>query len=90
MIGYLAGLWSRGGQLSVHPNRWHFWVTGFCGGFTTFSTYVWQLLEMLRAGEGQAAGVYAAASVGFGLMAVWFGLSLSVAKLNENDQHTIE
>ena len=86
LIGYLAGIWSQDGRLRVDPNRWHFWVTGFCGGFTTFSTYVWQILEMLRMGEGQAAGLYAAASVGFGLMAVWLGLSLSVAKRNRMDQ----
>lgn len=79
-IGYFAGCWSKAGQLVVPTQHWHFWVTGFCGGYTTFSTFAWELLEMIRVGEGQAAGVYAAASVGLGVIAVWLGLSLAIKR----------
>lgn len=78
LIGWLAGRWATGGAVSPHPYKWHFWMTGVCGGYTTFSTFSWQVLGWLRGGEGQVAGFYAAGSVGFGLLAVWLGLSLAV------------
>lgn len=78
LIGYLAGLWARGGTAKPDSEKWHFWITGFCGGYTTFSTFSWQVLELVRAGEGTLAGAYAAGSIAFGLIAVWFGLSLAM------------
>lgn len=78
VIGWLAGRWSGSGGVSVNAAKWHFWVTGFCGGFTTFSAFSWQVLEMVQSGRGQAAGLYAAGSVGFGLLATWLGLSLGL------------
>jgi CrcB protein len=78
LIGYLAGLWATGGAVTPHPYKWHFWVTGFCGGYTTFSSFSWQVLELVRQGEGTLAGGYAAGSIFLGVMAVWFGLSLAM------------
>jgi len=78
LIGWLAWRWASGGAARPHPGKWHFWMTGVCGGYTTFSSFAWQLLEMLEGGGGRAAGLYAAASVGFGLLAVWLGLSLAL------------
>jgi len=78
LIGWLAGRWATGGALAPHPGRWHFWMTGFCGGYTTFSAFAWQALDMIRQGEAQAAGFYAAASIGLGMIAVWVGLSIGV------------
>lgn len=80
LIGVFAGRWATGGAVKPPAERWHFWMTGVCGGYTTFSTFSWQLLEMMQLGHGQAAGFYGAASVGFGLIAVWLGLSIGVRK----------
>ena len=78
LIGYLAGVWASGDALSPGSCRWHFWITGLCGGYTTFSTFSWQVLDLIRAGQGTLAGAYAAGSIAFGMLAVWFGLSLAM------------
>ncbi len=75
LIGYLAGLW--GNDNAIPTNKWHFWVTGFCGGYTTFSAFSWQVMDLLRQGEGRLAGFYAASSIALGLVAVWIGLSFA-------------
>ena len=78
LIGYLAGVWTSEGALTPQSSKWHFWITGFFGGYTTFSTFSSQVLDLLRAGEGTIAGAYAAGSITFGILAVWFGLSLAM------------
>ena len=78
LIGYLAGVWASGDALSPRSCRWHFWITGLCGGYTTFSTFSWQVLDLVRAGQGTLAGTYAAGSIALGMLAVWFGLSLAM------------
>ena len=82
LIGFLAGLWAAGGAAAPHPHKWHFWMTGFCGGYTTFSAFSWQVLSLLERGHAQLAGFYAASSVVFGLIAVWAGLSWAVSGRN--------
>ena len=83
IIGYLAGRWAAGGAAGPHPYKWQFWMTGVCGGYTTFSAFSWQILSQVEGGHGQLAGIYAAASVGLGLIAVWVGLSLATAQRNK-------
>ena len=73
-----SGRWATGGAIAPHPYRFHFWMTGVCGGYTTFSTFTWQIVDLVNKGEGQLAGFYAAASIGFGVVAVWLGLSLAM------------
>jgi len=84
LIGYLAGLWAGGGAVAPHPYKWHFWMTGFCGGFTTFSAFSWQVLELIGSDRAQLAGFYAAGSVGLGLFAVWAGLAWANARARSN------
>ena len=85
LIGWLAGRWATAGATAPHPYQWHFWITGVCGGYTTFAAFSWQVLDMIRTGQGNEAGLYAAGSVGFGLLAVWLGLSLSVQGRGHSD-----
>ncbi|OAV43024.1 fluoride efflux transporter CrcB [Lewinella sp. 4G2] len=49
-------------------------VTGFCGGFSTFSTFSAELLSLLEAGHYGAALTYAAISLFTGLVAIWVTL----------------
>lgn len=52
-------------------------IVGLLGGFTTFSAFGWEVLELLRAGRlGAAAGVVALNNV-LGLAGVWAGWWLS-------------
>lgn len=76
LIGWLAGCWAHGGAASPNPWKWHFWMTGICGGYTTFSMFSWQVLESLQNGEGLLAGYYAAGSVGISLLGTALGFSL--------------
>lgn len=48
-------------------------VVGFCGGFTTFSTFSWQTLEQMLRGQWLAAAANILLSVTLCLVAVWLG-----------------
>ena len=73
-IGLLAGLVSKG-TLSNEIRL--FLVTGFCGGFTTFSTFANESLSMLKAGDVMLTALYIGASIFVGIMAVYAGMLLS-------------
>jgi CrcB protein len=49
-------------------------LVGLLGGFTTYSSFAFQSVEMLQSGRAAAAIVYLAASNLLGLAAVWAGL----------------
>jgi len=57
-IGILTGLSARGEAVS--PEMRLALATGFCGGFTTMSSMVYETAEMLRASEYVHATLYAA------------------------------
>ena len=52
-----------------------FAVVGFCGGFTTFSTFSSELFAMLESARIGMACAYFLASVSAGLAGVWLGSS---------------
>ena len=53
-----------------------FLATGICGGFTTFSSFSAENLELLQTGKTVSALLYITASVVLGIIAVWFGYKL--------------
>lgn len=56
-------------------------TVGFLGSFTTFSTYSWETVAMLRDGQLLRAGGYALGSLLLGLAAVLAGAALAQALL---------
>jgi len=51
-------------------------ITGFLGGFTTFSAFSLDAITLFERGEVFAGGIYIAASVGLSMVAVMAGLGL--------------
>lgn len=51
-------------------------TVGFCGSFTTFSTFGYETVALLQSGSHAAAAAYVAASVLLGLVGVVTGLWL--------------
>lgn len=62
-IGLVAGLAEPGGRWLAQPWVREFFLLGLFGGFTTFSSFSLQTLNLLRDGEPVRAGAYVAASV---------------------------
>ena len=53
-----------------------FLATGFCGGFTTFSSFSYEFFSLLQHEQTGYAFLYAAASFVLGLAFVWLGFYL--------------
>ncbi|GJM28894.1 MAG: putative fluoride ion transporter CrcB [Cyclobacteriaceae bacterium] len=74
LIGVLVGLESRH-ELVSDPLKWLF-ITGFCGGFTTFSTYSIEGLGLLQQQQYLLFFGYAGGSVIAGLLVTFMGYSM--------------
>jgi len=73
VIGGVAGLTLTPARMGMHPDMRIFLMVGVCGGFTTFSAFSLQLLELLQTGDAIPALLYAVGSVVLCLLFVWFG-----------------
>ena len=72
LIGIFYALSEKGNLLS--PEWRMFLTTGLCGGFTTFSTFSYESVQLLNDGEFVYVIVYATASVLFGILATIAGI----------------
>ena len=74
VIGAFAGL---SGRIGTHPDLRAFVMVGICGGFTTFSSFSLQTLELLQEGRPLPALANVALSVVLCLGAVAVGHALA-------------
>jgi fluoride exporter len=73
VIGLVAGVTLTPARVSMHPDIRIFLMTGICGGFTTFSAFSLQTLELLQTGDVVPAFGYAIGSVILCVVATYCG-----------------
>ena len=73
VIGFLATLAAADGRLLLSLDARAFLTIGVCGGFTTFSAFSIETLNLARDGEWLWAGANVILSVALCLVAVWLG-----------------
>ena len=79
IIGFLAMITLPAGRIPVAPEVRAFLMVGFCGGYTTFSSFSLQTLVLARDGDMMRAGLNVALSVACCLLGVWLGLKAGAA-----------
>lgn len=79
LIGLLATLSEPDGRLLMSPALRQFFMIGVFGGFTTFSSFSLQVLNLMRDGQWLPASLYVLASLALCLIGVWLGHGLGVA-----------
>jgi len=69
VIGYLIGLLAKG---SLSGQSKLLLITGFCGGFSTFSTFALEVIQMIKMGSIMTSLIYVVLSVALGSILVYF------------------
>lgn len=81
IIGFFGTFTGPGGRVIASFNMRAFVMVGICGGFTTFSSFSLQTLDLARENHWAQAGGNVVLSVVACLIAVWAGHALAAAML---------
>jgi fluoride exporter len=79
LLGFILRIALGGTQLS--PETRIFLTTGFCGGFTTFSTFTYDTAIMFESGQYRRAALYVTLSIVLSLLATFAGFALAQSAL---------
>lgn len=82
IIGIVFTLTGPDGRLFISATARQFIMTGLCGGYTTFSSFSLQTLNLIENGQFLYAGANIVGSVVLCLLAVWLGHIAAVALNN--------
>ncbi|WP_438976845.1 fluoride efflux transporter CrcB [Polaribacter sp.] len=74
LIGVILGFAAKSDTLN--QNQTLFLATGFCGGFTTFSTFAYENHIFLKSGDFTSFALYTITSFVVGFLAVFAGMYL--------------
>ena len=74
LIGFILGYAAKSDSIS--QNHTLLLATGFCGGFTTFSTFAYENHVFLKSGDFTSFAFYTIASFAVGFLAVFAGMYL--------------
>lgn len=69
------------GTASVSPELRALLTLGFCGGYTTFSTFSYETIALVRDGEAIRAGAYLVLSAGLAIAGAVAGIALGAGLL---------
>lgn len=83
LIGVFAAMNEPEGRWFMNPSMRQLLMIGFCGGYTTFSSFSLQTLTLLYDGQWWRAAANAIASFALCLVAVWFGF-ISLSAFNKS------
>ena len=75
LIGLFIGIALKSSSFS--ENQTLLLVTGFCGGFTTFSAFTYENQQFLKADDLTNFAIYTLGSIGLGIIAVLLGFVMS-------------
>ena len=81
IIGLFGTLTLADGRFPASENLRLFVMIGLCGGYTTFSSFSLQTLDLAQDGDWLKAGLNALLSFSCCLVAVWLGRILALALL---------